>query len=84
MKANVYLCSRKLIIIHFYMDIREVVKERRRVLGISQLDLAEMAGISLATVKDIERGVANPSMKTVARILEVLGLEMEFRIRRIE
>lgn len=84
MKANVYLCSRKLIIIHFYMDIRDVVKERRRVLGISQQDLAEMAGISLATVKDIERGVANPSMKTVARILEVLGLEMEFRIRRIE
>ena len=84
MKANVYLCSQKLIIIHFYMDIRDVVKERRRVLGISQLDLAEMAGISLATVKDIERGVANPSMKTVARILEVLGLEMEFRIRRIE
>jgi transcriptional regulator with XRE-family HTH domain len=66
------------------MDIRDVVKERRRVLGISQQDLAEMAGISLATVKDIERGVANPSMKTVARILEVLGLEMEFRIRRIE
>jgi len=64
------------------MDLRGAVKERRAVLGISQLDLAEMAGISLATVKDIERGVGNPSMKTVARILEVLGMEMEFRIRR--
>ena len=60
------------------------VKERRGVLGISQLDLAEMAGISLATVKDIERGAGNPSMKTVKRILEVLGLEMQFRIRTIE
>ena len=66
------------------MNIREVVKERRGVLGISQLDLAEMAGISLATVKDIERGAGNPSMKTVTRILEVLGLEMQFRIRSIE
>ena len=66
------------------MSLREVVKERRGVLGISQLDLAEMAGISLATVKDIERGVGNPSMKTVTRILEVLGLEMQFRIRTIE
>ena len=65
------------------MDLREVVKERRGVLGISQLDLAEMAGISLATVKDIERGAVNPSMKTVTRILEVLGMEMVFRIRRI-
>ena len=66
------------------MNLREVVKERRGVLGISQLDLAEMAGVSLATVKDIERGVGNPSMKTVTRILEVLGLEMQFRIRSIE
>ena len=65
------------------MDLREVVKERRGVLGISQLDLAEMAGISLATVKDIERGAGNPSMKTVTRILEVLGMEMVFRIRKI-
>lgn len=64
------------------MNLREVVKDRRSVLGISQLDLAEMAGISLATVKDIERGAGNPSMKTVAKILEVLGLEMEFRIRK--
>jgi transcriptional regulator with XRE-family HTH domain len=64
------------------MNLREVVKNRRGVLGISQLDLAEMAGISLATVKDIERGAGNPSMKTVATILEVLGLEMEFRIRK--
>ena len=45
------------------MNLREVVKERRGVLGISQIDLAEMAGISLATVKDIERGAGNPSMK---------------------
>ena len=66
------------------MDLREVVKERRSVLGISQLDLAEMAGISLATVKDIERGAGNPSMKTVTQILEVLGLEIVYRIRKIE
>ena len=66
------------------MDFKEVVKERRSTLGISQIDLAEMAGISLATVKDIERGAGNPSMKTVMRILEVLGLEMEFHIRTIK
>ena len=66
------------------MNLREVIKESRDILGISQMDLAEMAGISLATVKDIERGVGNPSMKTVMRILEVLGLEMEFHIKTIK
>lgn len=65
------------------MNLSEVVKERRKVLNITQIDLAEMSGISLATVKDIERGAGNPSMKTVTRILEVLGMEMDFHIRNI-
>ena len=64
------------------MNLSQMMKQRRAELGITQLDLAEMAGISLATVKDIERGAGNPSMKTVTTILEVLGLEMEFRIRK--
>jgi len=82
MKNNTYLCKQKSIISYF-MNLREVVKERRGILGISQIDLAEMAGISPATVKDIERGMGNPSMKTVTRILEVLGMEMDFHIRTI-
>lgn len=51
-------------------------------MRLSQVDLAEMAGVSLATVKDIERGKGNPSIRTVEKLLEVLGLEMEFRIRQ--
>jgi transcriptional regulator with XRE-family HTH domain len=65
------------------MNLKEDIKERRRVLNITQIDLAEMSGVSLATVKDIERGVGNPSMKTVIRILEVLGMEMDFHIRNV-
>jgi len=65
------------------MNLKEVIKERRSVLNITQIDLAEMSGVSLATIKDIERGVGNPSMKTVMRILEVLGMEMDFHIRNI-
>lgn len=38
------------------MELNEVMKKRRKELEISQLDLAEMAEVSLATVKDIERG----------------------------
>lgn len=58
------------------------MKERRAKLNISQLDLAEMAGVSLATVKDIERGKGNPSLATIQKIMEVLGMEMLFRIRQ--
>lgn len=64
------------------MGLAEIIKERRKTLAISQQDLAEMAGIGLATLKDIERGKGNPSMATVSRIMEVLGLEMVFKVRQ--
>ena len=64
------------------MVLSEVIKIRRKVLAISQQDLAEMAGIGLATIKDIERGKANPSIGTVSKIIEVLGLEMVFKVRQ--
>lgn len=63
------------------MEVRNVVKERRKELGISQVDLAEMSGLSLGTIKNIERGEGNPSYETISRILEVLGMEISFRVR---
>ena len=64
------------------MVLSDIIKNRRAKLKLSQADLAEMAGVSLATVKDIERGKGNPSIRTVEKLLEVLGLEIEFRIRQ--
>lgn len=64
------------------MDLKEVMKSRRKTLSISQFDLAEMAEVSLATVKDIERGKGNPSLATVNKIIEVLGMEMIFQVRQ--
>lgn len=64
------------------MELKEIMKLRRGVLNLSQQDLAEMAGISLATIKDIERGKGNPSLSTVGKILEVLGIEIEYKIRQ--
>ena len=63
------------------MDIATDIKKRRMRLGISQQDLAEFAGVGIATVKDIERGKGNPSLQTLQKLLEVLGLEMTLRVR---
>ena len=64
------------------MNLREVIKARRKVLDISQQDLAEMSGISLPTVKDIERGLANPSLSTISKLLDILGMEIVYRVRQ--
>ena len=63
------------------MSLREVLKSRRKTLAVSQQDLAEMAGVGVATVKDIERGKGNPSFSTVSKLLDVLGMEMKFLVR---
>ena len=41
-----------------------------------------MSQVGLATIKDIERGKGNPALKTVKKILDVLGIEIEYRIRQ--
>lgn len=63
------------------MTLSVIISSRRKALGISQNDLAEMSGVSLATIKNIERGAGNPSLETVEKILAVLGLEIQFKVR---
>ena len=64
------------------MDIGSVIKERRALLGISQQVLADYSGVGISTVKDIERGVGNPSLQTITKILDVVGLEMVLQIKQ--
>ena len=65
------------------MDISTILKERRAVLHISQQELSEMSGVSLATIKDLERGLGNPSLKTLERIATVLGLEVSLTRKQV-
>jgi len=81
LRTFVYIFAIKYKIIDF-MDLQKTMKERRKTLSLSQRDLAEMSELSLATIKDIERGKGNPSIGTVEKILDVLGMEIVYRIRR--
>ena len=64
------------------MDIGLIIKERRALLGISQQDLSDYSGVGISTVKDLERGVGNPSLDTLRRILDVVGLEMVLQVKK--
>lgn len=64
------------------MDLKDVMKTRRKALAISQQDLAELSGVSLPTVKEIERGHGNPSLATVSKLLDVLGMEIIYKVKQ--
>ena len=51
-------------------------------LGISQQDMADYSGVGISTVKDLERGVGNPSLKTLQKLLEVVGLEIVLQVKQ--
>ena len=64
------------------LELMDIMKQRRETLSLTQQDLAEMSQVGLATIKDIERGKGNPALSTVKKILDVLGIEIEYRIRQ--
>lgn len=64
------------------MELKDIMKQRRETLSLTQQDLSGMAEVGLATIKDIERGKGNPSLSTIKKILDILGLEIDYRIRQ--
>lgn len=65
-------------------EIGKQIKERRDTLGITQPDLAEMAGISVNTLYKIETGQANPTVKILNKITGILGMELILRVKQPE
>ena len=63
--------------------ISDQIRDRRKQLGISQRDLAEIAGVSLHTLSDLESGRGNPTVATLQRVLAPLGLVLSVHVRDI-
>jgi transcriptional regulator with XRE-family HTH domain len=61
--------------------IAKIIQERRDYLNLTQKDVAEMAGITFKSISEIELGIRNPSINTLNRILDVLGLELSVQIK---
>jgi CheY-like chemotaxis protein len=52
------------------------IKTERSVLGISQEELAERAGLHRTYVSDVERGVRNPSIESIEKLAQALKLSV--------
>lgn len=57
------------------------IKERRKQLGISQKQLADLSGIGINTLTKIERNEGNPRLKNLYSIMDTLGLVLTTRIK---
>ncbi|UWX67217.1 helix-turn-helix domain-containing protein [Empedobacter stercoris] len=62
----------------------EQIKERRKVLAISQETLADISGVGLRTLKQFESGKGNPTLETLQKLCDALGLELKLEVKTIE
>lgn len=61
--------------------IANMVSKARNEKNMTQSELAKVTKIHQAEISKIERGIGNPSIKTLNRIAEGLGLKLELFIR---
>ena len=57
------------------------IRERRQQLNVTQQTLADLAEVSINTLVAIERGTGNPSLSTLIRVLDTLGLEIKVQLK---
>ena len=76
-----YFYIKKSSMMHLLALIQQI-KARRDMLHLTQEQLAALAGIGLRTLKQFESGKGNPTLATLQKVTEVLGLELTLQLKK--
>lgn len=60
----------------------QTIKERREMMRVTQETLAELSGVGLRTLKQFESGKGNPTLLTIQKLADVLGMEVCLQIKK--
>ena len=61
-------------------EIGRYVVERRDTLNVSQARLAELSGVSVHTLSNLETGNGNVTLDTLLKVAGILGLKVEIGV----
>ena len=64
-----------------FEDLILTIKKRRENLMVNQENLAKLSGVGLRTIKQFESGNGNPTLLTIQKIANVLGLEVCLKVK---
>lgn len=56
--------------------LADLIKSNRKKAGLSQLELAELAGVGKTLIFDIEKGQSNVQFKNLLKVLRVLNIKI--------
>ena len=63
------------------IKIGKTIKQRRKELSLELKDLQDYSGVNYVSISDIENGKANPTVKTLEKLLDVLGMELDIKVK---
>lgn len=75
-----YICKQKSSIMHFESIIKQL-KSRRETLQVTQDMLAELSGVSVRALKQFESGKGNPTLETLSKLANALGMEVSLQVK---
>jgi transcriptional regulator with XRE-family HTH domain len=64
-------------------ELGKIIKERRKILRVTQPHLAELAEISVNTLSKLERGENNPTINIITKIADIIGMELTLQIKKV-
>lgn len=64
-----------------FKEIINTIKQRRESLRVTQETLAESSGVGLRTLKQFESGKGNPTLLTLQKLGDALGLEVGMKVK---
>lgn len=64
-------------------ELGKIIKERRKILRVTQPHLAELAEISVNTLSKLERGQNNPTINIITKIADIIGMELTLQIKKV-
>jgi transcriptional regulator with XRE-family HTH domain len=62
----------------------EAIKTRRNNLDVTQEILSELSGVGLRTLKQFESGKGNPTLETLQKLGDALGMELSFTVKELK
>ena len=65
-----------------FTNLIKSIKERREMLQVTQETLADLSGVGLRTLKQFESGKGNPTLQTITKLADALGMELTFQIKK--
>jgi transcriptional regulator with XRE-family HTH domain len=66
-----------------FEELKKTIKTRREAMQVTQETLAALSGVGLRTLKQLESGKGNPTLQTLQKLSDVLGMEVCLRLKNI-